>query len=138
MYCPGQKIARGIYTDGRLYCECNRATEDCDGDGYSIATGDCNPEDNRVSPSHTTFMDAPRDSFTPPPYNWDWNCDGKVEKKWSTAQAHQPVRGVPRCSSGWHSSPSPGCGETATWVEVINGMWGACDVITYQKTQTCK
>jgi hypothetical protein len=105
--------------------ECVYELADSDEDGYApTALGscgrDCNDSDPTVNPDHSSYEAQPRSpGVTESAPNYDWNCSGGEEKRWTRTIGNGhcgPDDGFCQ-GEGWLSSTPPDCGETGTWGE---------------------
>lgn len=115
----------------------------------SGATTDCNDDVADAFPGQTAWFDQPMGSN---PHgaqiaDWDYNCDGAFNYRWTNAGASCEQGSVGMCSgsSGWVSQYSYGCGGQGdfelckTNSELCNGLPCnfSCDDSIVQRVQEC-
>ncbi len=110
MDCPAGEVPYGINQDGTLRCKCDTMSADCDGDGYTVAQGDCNPTNNLAHPGQTVPSAYRHDNRS-----YDWNCDG-VETKTYPRRGNDGKWTV-LCHDGWYQATIPECGELGKYIE---------------------
>lgn len=110
---------------------------DLDGDGVTVAEGDCNDDDKRVFPGQTKFFDEPYTTKAGE-RSFDYDCSGKSEKEaemtGACLGAASPEGEICSCSPGWSSDEIPDCGVKEQWSTATT-----CGPTTsIEKTQGCR
>jgi hypothetical protein len=97
---------------------------DYDGDGYSVAEGDCKDFDDKVHPGTDNWNILPYTTDTGAK-SFDYNCDG-IEEKHTPDLVNWDYIG---CNYGWHEQV-PECGEKGLFIYVD---WSIVTGCTYRE-----
>lgn len=112
-------------------CKNGTCCKDNDGDGVSECQGDCDDNDRQVSPRQDAYFASPRKKG-----GFDYNCNGKEEKRFS-AQATSCTRHGGTCQGeGWQGSV-PDCGKDGTW-QTCSRSGRDCNSSTATSRQRCR
>jgi hypothetical protein len=141
---------------------------DADDDGYSTVAGcflsksttaaDCNDKNKYVFPTETTYYPcgvsiayptSPPTActgVTPPPEspasNWDYNCNGTVDREFNVLGGCTYNSVAHTCSTklGWEGTTIPPCGTSAFYVTdcTYDAAVGGCDLGDSLVTQACR
>lgn len=119
-------------------------TGDADGDGF-VPPLDCNDNDARVHPdlppdNWAQFYEEPIEPDQGSDANWDYNCDGKIQRKIEHAVGEYGCDEVPDVEV-WDGSSVPWCGETKlAYFGIARGVDGGCTTYDSPRytVQACK
>lgn len=112
---------------------------DCDDDGYRAEGGDCggtdcNDNDPDVWPGQPDYFADPSTHDSP----FDYNCDGKEEKRFNQTVDCSGAVGCDTASVGYIGAP-PACGEDGNYGSCETLAAGLnCDFKGEPKTQVCQ
>ncbi len=108
--CPSGEALIGFDSNSEPLCH---TLADYDGDGYTVAEGDCEDTKSYVNPEATWSSQRYRSqdgSLT-----LDRNCDGTEEKRWPALYANGAWPDA--CTSGWGKGTIPACGQRGQWTD---------------------
>ena len=117
---------------------------DEDGDGHagqSSGGDDCCDSDADAFPG-STHSSASTNACG----SYDFNCDGVIEKRWSSRGSCDCNTGCTACieTTGWENSSVPSCGQSADFIDPTNGQSDCRHLSTscynyssYNKVQEC-
>ena len=110
-------------------------------EGHTDNDDDCRDTNPDINPGVTSWF-TERHYCTSTYGNFDYNCDGTDERRWSgIGSCASSSGGACVATPGWESSTSgPPCGYTWRWITAchFDSMTGECVATTMDRTQECR
>jgi hypothetical protein len=142
MACSEPYGAEAPIEDAPIEKECTPSDCDCDEDGFNdldkpgceSAGGDkdCDDTEPRARPNQDWIDTAPASAG-----NGDWNCNGKLEKRFKTGESCASGLSI-GCAGREGFRENPACGEEGAYV-VCKSLAGLCEVDEETtRRQACK